>query len=234
VPRARRRFQAVLFDLGGTLVDTRDPVGWSSLAASLGVVVDPEHLLHAYDEVDRSVDGPPPFPPFAEYWRRIFSKAADAELPLSFAEAFLERSRALPDVTHLFSDAKRCLDDLRAQKRRMGVVSNSRSEAAVRAHLARAGIETYFSLVVSSGTEGVAKPDRAIFDRAVERLGIPAEATFYVGDLAYWDAIAAKSAGLASVWLNRYGTGFGEDPPEITSLAELPEYILAIEGARVK
>jgi FMN phosphatase YigB (HAD superfamily) len=224
----------VLFDLGGTLIDPRDPDGWCEVGRSLGVAVEPDHLRHVYDEVDREFDIPPPLRPAEEFWQTVFTRAAETPLAAAFGERFVAEARRLPPVGHLFSDAKRCLDDLVAQDRRLGVVSNSRSEAAVKDHLRDAGILDYFPVVVSSGTEGVAKPDGEIFRRAVRRLELrPAEA-FYVGDMAYRDAIAARTAGLGSVWLNRYGTGFGEEPPEITTLSELPEYILRLEGASVK
>jgi len=102
------------------------------------------------------------------------------------------------------------------------VVSNSTSEARVRAILDRAGIVDFFARVVSSGTEGVAKPDPEIFHRAVGRLEVRPEEALYVGNLANTDARGARAAGLHAVWLNRDGTGLGIDPPEITSLLEVP------------
>ena len=112
---------------------------------------------------------------------------------------------------------RRCLERLKRDGRALGVVSNSWSEAGVRETLQKARILGYFSVIVSSGTEGISKPDPEIFRRAVSRIGVRADEAFYVGDLPYTDAKAAASAGLRSVWLNRDGDGFGEDPPEITS-----------------
>jgi putative hydrolase of the HAD superfamily len=99
----------------------------------------------------------------------------------------------------------------------------------VRQILARGGIEEFFPTVISSGTEGVAKPDPEIFRRALARHQVTAGETFYVGNLAFTDAQASSAAGLHSVWLNRAGTGFGEDPPEITSLLEVPLCIRRLE-----
>ena len=87
----------------------------------------------------------------------------------------------------------------------------------------------YFERVVSSGTEGVAKPAAEIFRRATERLGIRADEALYVGNLPTTDARAAAAAGLHSVWLNREGMEYREDPPEIMSLLEVPLIIRRLE-----
>ena len=113
-------------------------------------------------------------------------------------------------------------------------VASSRSLPAardsVRRILDRVGILDYFSPILSSGTEGVEKPDPAIFRRAVQRMNVaPSEAVF-VGNLARTDAKAAETAGLHGVWLNREGFGYGLDPPEITSLLEVPLIVRRLEN----
>jgi HAD superfamily hydrolase (TIGR01509 family) len=230
--RVRRpHISAVFFDLGGTLVDEQDIAGWSEEATTLGLDIPPDDLAHAYTEILRETDRSPR-PSFLEFWHLVLSRGSQRDVPAPtvarFAEAYNARDRPLP----LFSDARRCLEDLRAQGRRLGVISNSRGEDHVREILIRRGIAEFFETVVSSGSEGVSKPDPEIFRRALARLGVVAVQSFYVGDLAYTDANAAASAGLHSVWLNRWGTGFGEDPPEITSLLEVPLWLLNLEQPR--
>ena len=229
VPRVVPRFLVVLFDLDGTLVDLRNFAQWAELARRWAIDVDEYHLAHAYLEVEREYDRPPPVPVRSAWWREVLSRASHTEVPDGVGEKFLEAVRALPPAAQLFSDTRRCLDGLAGDGRRFGVISNSRSEAFVRDVLRNTGIQPYFEAVVSSGTEGVEKPDPAIFHRAVARLGALPSAAFYVGDLAYTDARAARAAGLESVWLHRDGTGFGDDPAEITSLTELPGYLRRIE-----
>ncbi len=221
--------RAVFFDLGGTLLDFRDPDGWSRLLREVGLEVEPEAIAHAVALVERRTDGPRR-PEVVDFWQEVLTEAAQGEVPRRLAERFLERYFAEPRDGELYSDVVRCLDELHRERRQLGVISNSRSEASVRRHLAAAGIVERFSVVVSSGTEGVEKPDRAIFDRAAARLGVGNAESFHVGDLAYTDARGAALAGYRSVWLHRDGTGFGEDPPEITSLSELPGYLREIEG----
>ncbi|MCI4360500.1 MAG: HAD family hydrolase [Thermoplasmata archaeon] len=223
------RFRAVFLDVGGTLVDERDYPMWVEIGREVGVELDEYHLAHAYLEVERETDTPHP-PSHEERWRAVLVRASGMEVGPATAAEFYRAYQARPAVPRLYSDALRCLVQLQEDGRRLGVISNSRSEGSIRALLAQAGILPFFEVVVSSGTEGVAKPDPEIFRRAAVRMNVPVAEAFHVGDLAYRDARAAQAAGFSSVWLNREGTGFGEDPPEITSLTELPFLLLGLEG----
>ena len=229
----RARIRAVLFDLGGTLVDERDYAGWCDVARRFYLEIDPDAMTHAYLEVERDVDEAPPpndrVEAVIDFWRRVLARASGHEVTREVAAKFCEAVRSSEQPYALFSDARRCLDTLAGEHRQLGVISNSTSEAQVRRILHKVGILGYFSRIVSSGTEGVAKPDREIFRRAVERMHVPPNEGLYVGNLAHTDAKAAEAAGLHSVWLNRYGFGYGEDPPVITSLLEVPLCVKRIE-----
>ena len=230
---ARARVRAVLFDLGGTLVDECDFAGWTEDARKLYLDVDPDDLRHAFQEVQAEIDAEPPGPDrdatLLEFWRRTLSRAAQREVTESTVEKFFAARRRGTDPLQLYSDTRRCLDQLRHEHRALGVVSNSTSEARVRQILDRVGILDYFDRIVSSGTEGVEKPEPEIFLRAVRRMSVAPTEALYVGNLACTDAKAARSAGLWALWLNRDGFGFGEDPPEITSLLEVPLCVRRIE-----
>lgn len=228
VPRIDR-IRAVLFDLDGTLVDLTDFAGWCGVARRWNLDFDEDHLAHAYREVEREFDRAPPVPTRAEWWSEVLSRAHGARVTVEVGERFLAGIRNLPPTARVFSDVRGCLASLARDRRRLGVVSNSRSEEFVRDLLREAGLGMQFGAVVSSGTEGVAKPDPAIFRRATRRLGVAPPEAFHVGDLAYADAVGARLAGLRSVWLRRDGTGLEDGPPEITSLTELPGYLRRIE-----
>jgi putative hydrolase of the HAD superfamily len=231
------RIRAVLFDLGGTLVDEREFTDWVDLARELYVDLQPDDLAHAYAETERRDDVDPAVfegrARVVEFWRRVLSLAAGREVEPATAERFWDRVHAAQSERNLpvFSDVRRCLDALRADRRRLGIVSNSSSEASVRRILDRAGILDPFERIVSSGTEGVAKPNPEIFLRAVQRLGVRPDEALYVGNLPRTDAAAATGAGLHAAWLNRAGTGLGEVPNEITSLLEVPLVVRALEAA---
>ncbi len=169
-----------------------------------------------------------------EFWRRTLARAAEREVSLSTAQRFVDDVARRETPAHLFSDVRRCLDDLASEHRTLGVISNSRSEASVRRLLDRAGIVDRFATVTSSGTEGVRKPDPEIFRRALARAHARAEESFYVGNLEWTDARAARGAGVASVWLNREGVGYTLDPPEVNSLLEVPNWVRRLEGSPEK
>ena len=233
------RIRAVLFDLGGTLVDERDFAGWAELARKVLLDLTPDDLAHAYAEVEEEVDRDPATAREApellvdRYWSRLLTVASGRPVGPETAARFVEARRASERERPLpvYSDVRRCLDRLEAERRRLGVVSNSSSEARVRRILDQAGIVRYFDRVVSSGTEGVRKPDPEIFRRAVARLDVAPHEALYVGNLPRTDALGARAAGLHSVWLHRDGTGLGDDPPEITSLLEVPLVVRQLESA---
>ena len=224
------RYRAVLFDLGGTLVDYHDYAHWTDLARRCFVDAEEEEVAHAFHEVERETDTRDRVS-YTEFWRRTLSRASGREVERTAAERFLSLVRQTPGFNRLYSDSRRCLEDLRADGRRLAVVSNSSSEAHVRAVLHETGILPFFEKVLSSGTEGVEKPNPELFHRAVGRMGLSPEEAFYVGNLAFTDAQAAREAGLDAVWLNRSGTGMSGEPPEITSLLELPLWLRQLERA---
>lgn len=233
MPPGRPRIDAVFFDLGGTLVDERHFSEWVDLARRVHLELDVDTLAHFYGEVERELDADPIAldreAAVVEFWRRVLSGAAGRAVDPAIVAKFLQLRGSSESPVRLFSDVRRTLDHLKGEHRALGVISNSTSEASVRRILDRARILDYFERIVSSGTEGVAKPNPEIFRRAVQRLDVAPSAAFFVGNLARTDAKAAAAAGLHAVWLNREGFGFGEDPPEITSLLEVPLAIRRIE-----
>ncbi|MFM7612588.1 MAG: haloacid dehalogenase type II [Alphaproteobacteria bacterium] len=93
-----------------------------------------------------------------------------------------------------------------------------------------AGLVGAFDTVISVDEVGSFKPDRRVYQRAVDRLGVPAEAIAFQSSNA-WDAHAASAFGMRVVWCNRYGQRRerlpGAPDHEIRSLAELPALLAA-------
>jgi len=97
-------------------------------------------------------------------------------------------------------------------------------EAAVN----KAGIDDLLDGVLSVELAGVYKPHPKVYQLAVDRLAIPAEAISFQSSDA-WDAYAASAFGMRVVWCNRYRQRPerlpGKPDREIASLAELPALI---------
>jgi HAD superfamily hydrolase (TIGR01662 family) len=228
-----KRVRAVLFDLGGTLVETRDFDGWAEDGQAVGLQFDAEGIAGAWEAAEPWRDGREA--DRVRLWRDVLARASGSDVSEAVVGRFLARHDRRPIHGRLFSDVRRCLDRLMGPGRELGIVSNSRSEPAVRELLRNVRIAELFSTVVSSGTEGVRKPDPEIYRRALVRLrASPAESLFVGDDLAN-DVQGPMAVGLHAVWLNRMGTGGEGDFPEILSLSELPRIVRLIEaGAPVK
>ncbi|MFI9051217.1 HAD family hydrolase [Streptomyces sp. NPDC053427] len=130
----------------------------------------------------------------------------------------------------LFPDSAPALEAL-APLVRQAVLSNATTASQER-KLAALGIRGYFEAVLCSDEVGHAKPAPEAFTAACEALGLPPQEVVYVGDRLDIDALGARDAGLAAVWLDR--TDAGEEPPagvrRIASLAELPELLRGVIG----
>lgn len=104
----------------------------------------------------------------------------------------------------LYEDAADCLERL-SKKYKIGVIANQSPGTEER--LAQHRIIQYIDLVVVSAEEGVAKPDKRIFEIALERSGCrPGEAVM-IGDRIDNDIIPANLLGFHTIWVKQ---GFGK------------------------
>lgn len=79
------------------------------------------------------------------------------------------------------------------------------------AKLDRIGIDHLFDDVVTAAIAGAAKPDRRIFDVAVDAGGAGHAETLHVGDHWKYDVDGARQAGLRTAWVNRVGHVWPDD-----------------------
>ena len=117
-------------------------------------------------------------------------------LPSGVAETLLNDYRAgFPNSCVLFPDAVGTLSCLRASGLRLGLITNG-SIHMQRRKLECLALSPLFDTILISDAEGVSKPDREIFHRALERLDThPAQAAF-VGDHPDLDVAGARAAGM--------------------------------------
>jgi FMN phosphatase YigB (HAD superfamily) len=86
------------------------------------------------------------------------------------------------------------LERLRSLGLALAVVSNW--DAGLPEHLERVGLAHWFTEIVTSAVEGVAKPDPRIYSLALERLGVAPARALHVGDHPVYDEQAAREAGM--------------------------------------
>lgn len=122
------------------------------------------------------------------------------------------------------------LEQLKNEGLLLGLITNAHGDFQYR-NIQALGIEPYFSAMFISGWEGIKKPDPEIFRRALDKLGVKAEDSVYIGDHPVNDVQAARSAGMKGVW-KRYP--HWDTPTEhdgiIDDLLEVPTFIKKLDG----
>ena len=103
----------------------------------------------------------------------------------------------------LYEDTEACLKKL-SNKYKIGVIANQSLGTAER--LDKFGILKYIDLVIASAEEGVAKPDKRIFEIALKRANCKPEQAVMIGDRIDNDIVPAKKLGMNTIWIKQ---GFG-------------------------
>lgn len=100
----------------------------------------------------------------------------------------------------LFSDVRKYLEQLRDQYR-LGIITNGSSDHQ-REKIERTNIERFFDTIIISGEVGIGKPDRRIFNLALEQLSVDPKAAVFVGDSLEKDIRGAQNAGIKAILVN--------------------------------
>ena len=103
----------------------------------------------------------------------------------------------------LYADAESCLKEL-SSRYSIGILANQLP--GTRERLERYGILRYIDLIVASAEEGVSKPDRRIFEIALQRSHCRPDQAVMIGDRIDNDILPAKALGMHTVWI-RQGNG---------------------------
>ena len=161
----------------------------------------------------------------APFWQ-VTGEALDYSLETLGIDDPALRERLMQLYLNLdaFAEVPEMLTTLKAAGIRTAILTNGSPEmidAAVR----NAGLETLLDAVLSVEDVGVYKPDPAVYQLAVDRLGVAAPNISFQSSNA-WDAAGAASFGFRVVWCNRYGQRRERLPAgpdlEVTTLAGLP------------
>ncbi len=103
---------------------------------------------------------------------------------------------------------------------KLGIITNGPSEHQW-AKIKALAIESWISRenIIVSGDYGINKPDVRIFEIMKEKLQLPNDSLYYIGDSIENDIVGANNAGWKSIWINRYKQKSPEDI-EIYKIAE--------------
>lgn len=134
-----------------------------------------------------------------------------------FLAALLEKHMAcLAEVIHTPPEHRKLLEWLRP-KYQLGLISNFDHGPTARTILDRAGINSFFDLILISEEVGYRKPHPAIFEAACQALRVAPANAIFIGDNPVIDIAGAKGVGMAAIWVNRTGGRLDESIPR-------PEY----------
>ncbi len=161
-----------------------------------------------------------------------------AGLGLDVPEALLREmgdSILLPGIRYTVDpETPRTLRVLKERGLRLAAVSNTyQSRAALASRLSEHGLWRYLDALIVSSEVGLAKPHPAIFQAALDELGVTAKETVFVGDIVWADVLGPQALGMKGVLTHQYRQ---EDPGEsrpdlvIKRLAEVVEYVDRLNG----
>jgi putative hydrolase of the HAD superfamily len=241
--------RAVVFDLGGTLVEWPDwdggaPAKWGlayeALRASLGGarVTQPDFVAAMraaeaahWERVDREHWSGPPTGVVSEGFRRLGAAIDDRAL-LTVLDGY---AVAVAGWCSVFADTRGTLILLRERGYRLGLLSNTWWAAEWHnADLAAHGLAELLDELVYTSDLPRSKPHPSVFREVAARLGVATEECVMIGDRQIDDVSGARAVGMRAVW-RRNTSGFptSDVPPDATvdSLAELPDLLRSWGGA---
>ncbi len=221
--RDQRRYDAVLLDAYGTLVELDDPFARlrAAVRRHLAAEVEPAEAERAFREEMAYYSGHCHLAGDAEGLAALRADCARVLLAELGIEAGAEAwERVLSDAVsfHVLPDVEPLLAGLAESGAAAAVVSNW--DFSLRRTLAGVGLD--FDAIVTCGETGVRKPDPRIFLEALGRLGVEPGRALHVGDSRDTDGAGAAAAGIDARILDRTGAGGGRDTiAALTDVLEL-------------
>jgi len=232
-----RTLRAVLFDLGGTLMQPRGP--WEPVEARADRALTDSLRLSGLDLA----------PGFAEgfRWRlsRYYREREESLIETSYFTVLREmvaqhasgtvsddRLRlaldALFAVTQqnwaLDAEAIPTLQKLTSTGHRLGLVSNAGDDKDVKTLARRFKIEGFFDFILTSAACSFRKPHPRIFELALAHWGCLPEEAAMVGDTLDADILGAQRMGMFTIWLLNGKAASPSIQPDaaISRLSEIP------------
>ena len=192
------KYQAVLFDLDGTVVDSLE-----DLADAVN------YTLSIFNRPQLSLEGVRPL--IGKGARNLVTRALQSGDPDEIEQGltcFLEYNSAhIADKSRLYPGIAELLRELSGNGVALAAVSN-KNEALSRQILEAFGALSFFSLVCGGDTYHERKPSPLPLLKSAERLGVPIETVVMVGD-SINDIQAGLRAGMATI-----GCAWGYGAPE--------------------
>lgn len=178
-----KNIEWLFFDIGSTLINEEKVYKerFETIAKSSGYKYE-----YIYDKI-------------LNYYKN--NKKGDLEVAKEFCVKLPKWNFRLEE---LYPETKKVLEEL-SKKYNIGIIANQDFGSSER--LEKFGILKYIKLVVASAEEGIAKPDKRIFNIALERSKCKAEKSYMIGDRIDNDIVPAKEIGMKTIWIKQ---GYGQ------------------------
>lgn len=232
------RFRAVFFDVGETLVHVDPSFAdlFVTVLAGAGHIRTLEEVREASGHVygrfseaarDRSLWTTSPERSRA-FWLSVYERMLD-ELEIADHDGLTRTLHA--EFTRmenyaLFDDVRPAIASLEAAGLVLGIVSNF--EAWLEEWFGVHDLVETFPVRVISGIEGIEKPDERIYRLALERAGVEAGESVYVGDNPEFDVDPPTALGMFAVLVDRRGRFPDHPGSRITDLRQLRDVLEAV------
>ena len=155
----------------------------------------------------------------------MFKKSGLEGDPAPFSREVLERFWLVENWA-VYPDVIDAIERLRVRKIRIGILSNATS--AMVGFLEEIGLLQYFDFTIVSAIVGTKKPDRRIFERALEQAGVEAASAAHVGDMYLEDILGARKVGVRPFLIDRGRNSLFPSFPEAADHS--PEDVEIVRG----
>ena len=145
----------------------------------------------------------------------------DEALAETMAQSYIDIS---PKMTALFADAVEVLKYLQ-EKYTLHLITNGFAEVQW-IKIEHSGLKPFFEHIIVSEEVGTQKPDKAIFEIAMERAKTNKDESIMIGDNYNTDIVGARNAGMDQIFFNPKKNRKREPVTfEISTLIELKEIL---------
>jgi HAD superfamily hydrolase (TIGR01549 family) len=233
----RKGIKGILFDFGGTLYDyyPSNSVIWSRIAKRLGVDISPNDPRIRKGMQKQSIETTKRAKPFSKLSREeihtlnlhvLAAMGIDGNGTMEIIrEEFDKRGHGY----RINPESKETLERIYSTGIKIGLVSNCPSEFGKprRLTMKEDDILRYFNMIILSGEVGYEKPEKEIFEIAVNSLGLrDASKVMHVGDSLLADVIGAQNVGLIPILYDPFGFHPGENVITIQKMSKIFCYLM--------
>lgn len=154
-------------------------------------------------------------------WRTLLDfKIADEPLARKLSESFLD---ILPGQKNVFPHTFEILAYLQQKNYQLHLITNGFEKTQWR-KLNNSGLNKYFTKVITSEASNSIKPNKEIFDFALQSAGANYKESIMIGDNLETDIKGALNAGLDAVFVNHVNAVVTFNPTyTVTHLQQLEE-----------